>query len=123
MAKSIDTPIQFEPRYLMRVNAPGVTGEISHGDMVLISRDGVPKAGDIVCAHRRDGTSVLMQMECELYEPDWRRMPFEDHPASEVRSAIVGTVVGGTDRAAIPLEKLIAIHRCEGKYEPEQATA
>jgi hypothetical protein len=59
----------FPPKYLMRVNAPGGAGELAHGDLVLISRDEMPSAGDVVCAHRRDGTSLLMEMETGLYEP------------------------------------------------------
>jgi hypothetical protein len=108
----------FPPKYLMRVNAPGGAGELAHGDLVLISRDEMPAIGDVVCAHRRDGTSLLMEMETGLYEPDWRRMPFTENPASTATPTLVGKLVGGTQRVAIPLEKFLAVHRCEGKHDP-----
>lgn len=123
--KTLEELPPFEPKYLMRVNAPDVSGEISHGDLVLLTRDDLPQAGDLVCVHpkREHGGPVLVTLESALYEDAWRRMPYDENPASTCVPAVVGTVFGSTKRFVAPMDKLAAVHKCEGKFDPEQATA
>lgn len=111
----------FEPKYLMRVNAPGVSGEISDGDLVLLTRDEMPKFGEVACVHTKSGSAVLVTLNAGLCEIDWKRMPFELSARDECVSLVMGTVLGSTKQFTAPMDKLLAIHKCEGRYESRAA--
>lgn len=95
-AKSLQDLPPSEPKYLMRVNAPGVSGDMSDGDLVLLTRDEMPKYGDAVCVHTENGNAVLVTLDVDLCEADWKRMPFEWSAADECVSVVTGAVLGGT---------------------------
>jgi|APCry1669192522_1035417.scaffolds.fasta_scaffold00562_8 hypothetical protein len=123
--KSLQDLPPFEPKYLMRVNAADVSGDISHGDLVLLARDELPQAGDLVCVHPKQGFGgpVLVNLDTGVSEIDWKRMPFELSAADGCVSVLMGTVFGSTRQFVAPMDKLLAVHKCEGRYDPEQATA
>ena len=104
--------------YAMEVNAPNGAGDFDHGDLLLFNTIEEPVAGDLVCVHPRKGMAVLVVLSMNLSFRVWERMPYREHPESDVHALLAGHILG-TDRAFnVKCEDLWAVHKCDGKADP-----
>jgi hypothetical protein len=110
---------QFPIVYAMEVNAPNGAGDYQHGDLALFNTIEEPQAGDLVCVHPRKGGAVLVVLELGLGPNTWERMPYREHPESEVHALLIGTVLGTTRRVSVACQDLWAVHKCDGKADPK----
>lgn len=110
--------------YAMQLNLNGsqVDG-YEHGDLVLINTLEEPQAGDLVCVHPRKGGAVMMVLEMGLGPTTWERMPYRENPKSEVHALLIGKIFGTERTVSIKCEDLWAVHKCDGKHEPEDCDA
>ena len=123
-ATEAQTAPTFPPQYAMvlRLSGAAVKG-YEDGDLLRIDTRYRPDVCDLVCVHLRNGRSYMMRMEFDLPSGAWERMPYREHPKSEVHALFIGRVLGDPDPRlrTIKLQDCWAIHVCTGKLDQETA--
>jgi hypothetical protein len=118
VTESLNNAPTFPIVYAMEVNAPNGAGEFRHGDLLVFNSIEEPVSGDLVCVHPRKGMSVLVVLAANLGFRVWERMPYREHPGSDVRALLSGHILG-TDRILhLKCEDLWAVHKCDGRADP-----
>lgn len=108
----------FPIAYAMRVDAPNGAGEFQHDDLAVFNTVEEPEAGDLVCVHPRRGGAVLVVLTFGLGPNTWAKMPYREHPKSEIHALMIGTILGTDRQISIACQDLWAVHKCDGKADP-----
>lgn len=106
----------IEKKYVATVNAPGMVGEISHGDRVIMDSTIEPKYGDLVGVITSEG-SLLMTLDSSLQPGRWEKLPYDEAPTSTAVPIVVGTILGTDKQVSIKMSDCLAVHLCLGKAE------
>lgn len=117
------TPIEaaapvFPLVYAMELDAPHGAGEYGHGDLLLINTLEEPRHGDLVCVHPRKGGAVMIVLHGNLGPGTWARMPYREHPESDVHAIVAGRILGTERKFVMKAEDVWAVHKCDGKADP-----
>lgn len=104
------------PLYAMRLSGDCLAPELRDGDEVVFSRDEEPKAGDFAIMILRPEFVPAGGIQCAIKRivlpmPSHVRLPYREHPASEVHAILLVEQLAPAKQYGIRCERLLAVHK------------